>query len=77
MKEQRYPELSALKGLMREKNLTYREMAARLPMALNTLNDKLNGYSLLNSEEIQSIIFELGIPTDLIPKYFFPKGVTE
>ncbi len=73
MKKKKYPELSALKGRMREKGVTYRDLSQNIKMGLNTLNDKLNGYSILNADEVELIVSELEIePVDII-KYFFPR----
>ncbi len=66
----KYPELNKLKGKMREQGETYRTMSQKTGIPLNTLNNKLNGYSLFDITEVLSICSILEIPPDKIP-YFF------
>lgn len=72
MKPRRYPELTALKGLMREKAFTYRGLAREIEVSVNALNNKINGYSSLNTEEIIKLIDILAINPEEINRYFFP-----
>lgn len=72
MKERKYPELSALKGRMREKKKTYRGLSAKMGVSTNTLNDKLNGYSVLNIDQVDFFVNELHISEEDIVRYFFP-----
>jgi len=72
MKKRKYPELRALKGKIREENKTYRGLAHEIGMGVNTLNDKLNGYSVLNTDEVNKIVEKLNIENKDIVKYFFP-----
>ena len=72
MKNKKYPELLAIKGKMREKKVTYRELARKIGMSTNTLNSRLNGYSVCDIEEVNDIAIELGIGPNEIVKYFFP-----
>lgn len=72
----KYPELNILKGKMREKGITYRTMSKRTGIPLNTLNNKLNGYSLFDISEALSVCSVLNIVPDEIP-YFFEQKVAK
>lgn len=71
-KVRKYHELKALKGKIRESDSNYRELARRIGMSPATLSDKINGYSVFDTEEVNLIVSELRIePTEII-KFFFP-----
>lgn len=72
MKVKKYDELNALKGLMTEKKVTYRELSDKSGISLSALNNKINGYSVFNIDELSSIVEILDIDANEIPKYFFP-----
>jgi len=72
MKKRKYPELTALKGKLREEKKTYRELSKEVNISLNALNDKLNGYSVLNIDEVNQIVEALGIEKEEMLRYFFP-----
>lgn len=67
------PELSALKGLLTEKKITYRELAKNIGCSVNTLFLMLNGYYAPNGEYIEKIASELEVNPNDIVKYFFPR----
>jgi len=71
-KERKHPELSALKGRIREKKTNYEELAEYLGIGENTLSNKINGYSDFYTNEIVKIVEFLDIPKDEINRYFFP-----
>jgi len=71
-KIRRYYELSALKGLIREKGLSYRKISDSISIGVNTLCDKINGYYIMTADDIENICKELDIIPQDIPKYFFP-----
>lgn len=73
MKKKIYPELTALKGKIREEKKSYRGLAEKINMSLNALNNKLNGYSIFDTNEVGQMVEALNIePTDIV-KYFFPR----
>lgn len=68
----KYPELIALKGRMREKKITYRKLASDLGIALNTFSDKINGFYPFTAAEMEIIAEYLEIwPMD-IARFFLP-----
>lgn len=71
-KKKKYPELNALKGLIREKGTSYRKVSNEIGIAVNTLSDKINGFYPINLEEVEKIAKVLSIPDSEIVKYFFP-----
>jgi transcriptional regulator with XRE-family HTH domain len=72
LKQRKYQELKALKGLMREKAFTYRGLAVEMKVSVNALNNKINGYSAMNAEEIMKLVDILAISPNDVNKYFFP-----
>ena len=72
MKMQKYPELNALKGRIREKKKTYQLLSKKMGLSKNTLNDKINGYSVFNTDEVSFLVRELEISDNEILRYFFP-----
>lgn len=71
-KTRRYAELAALKGRIRERGTSYRELSKGIDMATNTLSDKINGFYAMDLPEAEKIAEFLDIPPLEIPKYFFP-----
>lgn len=68
--KRRYPVLNALKGRIREKETSYRELAERLGIAANSLSDKLNGHYPFTIAEAEALADLLDIaPNDVV--YFF------
>ena len=70
MQKKRYSELNKLKGLMVEKKETYRSLSKKSGIPLNTLNSKLNGYSLFDITETLSVCSILEIAPAEIPIFF-------
>lgn len=70
-RKRNYRELVELKGLMREKKITYQEMARYLEMALSAFCNKINGFSIFNIVEVDKICKKLDICKKNIPVYFF------
>ena len=66
----KYPELKKLKGKMVEQGETYRSMSAKTGIPLNTLNNKLNGYSLFDIVEALLVCEILEIDVKDIPIFF-------
>lgn len=69
-KEKRYPTLYKIKGRVKEKGETYRTLSEKADINLNTLSDKINGYSLFDIEEVGRICVVLAIPGEQIANFF-------
>lgn len=72
MKKKKYFELLSLKGLLCEKKFSYRKLAGEIGMSVDALNNKINGYSIFDTEEVHKIVNTLEIDPNDIVKYFFP-----
>ena len=73
MKIRKYTELNALKGRIREKKSSYQALSEKMGMSKNALNDKINGYSVFNTDEVGFLVEELDISDKEIMRYFFPQ----
>jgi lambda repressor-like predicted transcriptional regulator len=71
-KKRKYPELTALKGRIREKKSSYRKLAVTLGIGLNTLSDKINGFSAISGPEMEQIAETLEIDPQNIAMFFLP-----
>ncbi len=71
-KSRKYPELTALKGRIREKKSSYRKLAKALGIGTNTLSDKINGYYAFSCFEMEQLAEELEIEPKDIAKFFLP-----
>jgi lambda repressor-like predicted transcriptional regulator len=71
-KKRKYPELTALKGRIREKKTSYRKLASELGMGLNTLSNKVNGFYPFNGAEMEKIAEILEIEPKDIASFFMP-----
>lgn len=67
----KYRELLELKGLLREKKITYETLAKYLKMSLSALSNKINGKSVFDIVEVSKISNFVGIRKEDIPIYFF------
>ena len=67
----KYRELVELKGLLREKKITYEALAEKIKMSLSALSDKINGKAVFDLIEANKIIDLLEIPPQKINVYFF------
>lgn len=65
-------ELWALKGLLREKQMTYQIFGKKMGVGTNTLCNKLNGNTPLNTREITRMMEILEIEHEHMVRYFFP-----
>jgi transcriptional regulator with XRE-family HTH domain len=72
MKKRKYPELTALKGRIREKKTSYRKLASDMGIGLNTLSDKINGFYAINGPEMEQMATILEIEPRDIATYFMP-----
>ncbi|MCO1599875.1 helix-turn-helix domain-containing protein [Desulfosporosinus nitroreducens] len=71
-RNQKYCELTAIKGLIREKKDSYAKISEALNIAPNTLCRKINGEQIFDCNEVDAIADRLEIDTDKILHYFFP-----
>lgn len=62
-KKHKYGEMKNLKKFFRRKNISYRELADILGIGLDTVNNKLNGYTPMTVSEMNTIIYELDMKT--------------
>lgn len=70
MKIRRYPELNKLKGRFRELGLSYRKISEKTGIPLNSLNDKVNGYTQIGLEDALLICQVADISIEDIPIFF-------
>lgn len=61
----------ALLGLMRERNITQKDLADTIKMSERALNAKLNGKADFKAREIALICVSCGIDQSEIGNYFF------
>jgi hypothetical protein len=73
----KYMDLAALKGLVREKKESYEKVALVLNMAQNTFYNKINGYGVFDTKEIDIITTYLDIAPEMITYYFFPHMLSD
>ena len=71
-KKRKYPELTALKGRIREKKTSYRRIVIDLNIAVNTLSDKINGFYPFTVPEMEKLASMLDIPPKDIANFFMP-----
>lgn len=71
MRSKKYKELIKLKGLMREKKISYNKLAKLIGINITTFSDKINGYSVFSLLEVDKIIKTLEIEIEKISEYFF------
>lgn len=73
MKNRKYTVLNSLKIKIREEEENYRSLSRKTGISVNALNNKLNGYSTFNIDEVYKLVECLNInPKDIIV-YFFPQ----
>ncbi|WP_321024973.1 helix-turn-helix domain-containing protein [Eisenbergiella porci] len=74
MKTQRYPVLCELKGLIRSKGKTYRSLSKETGISVDALNNKLNGYSPIDSDDVEILVnaLEIDPSTNEIVRFFLP-----
>lgn len=72
-KKKIFKELSALKGLIRERGTSYRELSKDIGIATPTLSNKINGFTCFNAVEIDALCDLLDIHEKDVVKYFFPR----
>lgn len=68
--KQKYPELRKIKGRITEKGETYRSVSEKTGISLNSLSNKINGYSLFDLNEAAKICAVLEIPQTEIAIFF-------
>lgn len=72
MKKKKYHELTELKKLLKRKNYSYRKFAKIISMSTDAFNNKINGYTYFNTDEVDKIVHALAIDKNDIGIYFFP-----
>lgn len=72
MKQQKYEQLNELKGFLRARQLSYRQVSALLDMRVQTFSNILNGYSEVNTTFIAKMCNTLDIPEDKVIEFFLP-----
>ncbi|ABO49718.1 hypothetical protein Dred_1184 [Desulforamulus reducens MI-1] len=71
-KKRKYPELTALKGKIREMGTTYRKIAEEMGIGVNTLSDKINGFYAISGPEMEQIATILDINPKDVAYFFMP-----
>ena len=56
MKKRKYTELSELKECLKKKNCSYKKLSDELGISIDAVNNKLNGYTLLNINEMKRMV---------------------
>ena len=77
MKMRKREPLNELKKLLKKRNYSYRKFAEEIHMSVDALNNKLNGYTLFNTWEVDKLVVKLQIEPDEINRYFFPEFCEE
>ncbi|MBP7333078.1 MAG: helix-turn-helix transcriptional regulator [Firmicutes bacterium] len=70
--KKKYSELAALKGRIREKGTSYRELAAAIGISTGHLSQKINGYYPMDTSEMEAIAEYLDIEPLEVAKFFMP-----
>lgn len=73
MKLRRYPVLWELKAKIKESKMTYVKISKIANISVEALNNKINGYSLFNTKEIEILAEILEINQIEIVRIFLPK----
>lgn len=60
-----------LKGIIKEKGMSQKDIASRINLSESTFNLKINGNAYFTQEEIYHISNLLEIPNELYKDYFF------
>ncbi len=71
-KRKRYPELTALKGKIRERKYSYRKLAEEIGMGITALSDKINGFYAFDGHEIEAVAEALDIEPIEVANFFLP-----
>lgn len=71
-KRQRYPVLVGLKGLIRQRGLSYQSIARKMCMGTSTFSNKINGFYAFNVDEMEQIATILEIAPKDIAYFFMP-----
>ena len=72
MKEKKYDELKELKNYLKRKNCSYKNLSNVLGISIDAINNKLNGYTLLNISEMNQIVSNFDMSTKDINRCFLP-----
>ena len=77
MKEKKYAELKELKNFLKRKNCSYKNLSNELGISIDAINNKLNGYTLLNINEMGIIISVFEMSNKDIKRCFLPECLNE
>lgn len=69
-KDKKYPTLNKIKGRITERGESYRSVSQKTGISLNSLSNKINGYSLFDLNEAANICAVLDIPQNEIANFF-------
>ena len=70
MKKRKYAELRELKKFLKKKNFSYKMLSDELGISIDAINNKLNGYTLLNINEMKHMVTLFNMKPVDINKYF-------
>lgn len=68
--KKKYPPLNKIKGRITEKGESYRSVSQKTGISLNSLSNKINGYSLFDLNEAAKLCAILDITQDEIAIFF-------
>ncbi len=71
-KQRKYPVLQELKGKIREEGKTYKTLSLETGMSVDCINNKVNGYSAIDTDDVALFVGSLHIEPNDILRYFFP-----
>ena len=77
MKKKKFPALNELKVRLKDSNITYRELSEKTGITVGALNDKINGHSAFDPDEVMSVASAVNISPNDFTKCFFPKFYKE
>lgn len=69
------PNAQLIKDLMREKEITQKDVAAALGIAAPTVSQKINGIRPMDLDEARKLAAMLGIESGEFGRYFFASDV--
>lgn len=77
MRKQTMVELNELKGALRTRKITYRELAARIGRSVTWISDMLNGYAIPDLLDMMVLCDCAGIPRDQIEALFICPNISK
>ena len=74
MKKRKYAELRELKKFLKKKKYSYKKLSDELGISIDAINNKLNGYTLLNINEMKRMVTLFNMQPVDINKFFIAGG---